>query len=72
VFLIKAYTVGYTLDLVQTAGSTTGIGANVTRYAFPAILSGFYSPHPHSVVAYLRFRLGAGKPDGQHSMNMPM
>jgi hypothetical protein len=37
----------------------TGIGANATRYAFPPLLRGFYSPHPHSVIVYLRFRLGA-------------
>lgn len=59
VFLVKAYTVGYTLDLIRSAGSTTGIGANVTRYAFPPILQGFYGAHPHSVIVYLRFRLGA-------------
>jgi hypothetical protein len=59
VFLIKAYTAGYTLDLIRSGSSTTGIGANVTRYAFPTILRGFYGAHPHSAIVYLRFRLGA-------------
>jgi hypothetical protein len=59
VFLVKAYTLGYILDVLRTNSSTTGLGANVTRYSFPAILQGFYSPHPHSVIVYLRFRLGA-------------
>jgi hypothetical protein len=71
VFLVKAYTLGYTFDVIRAASSTTGIGANVTRYTFPSILQGFYSPHPHSVIVYLRFRLGANSGD-QHHMNMPM
>jgi hypothetical protein len=72
VFLVKAYTLGYTFDVIRAAGSTTGIGANVTRYTFPSILQGFYSPHPHSVVVYLRFRLGANNGGNEHHMNMPM
>lgn len=59
VFPVKAYTLGYTFDMFRGAWSTTGIGANATRYAFPPLLRGFYSPHPHSVIVYLRFRLGA-------------
>jgi len=59
VFLVEAYTAGYTFDLIRSATSTTGIGANVTRYIFPTILRGFYGAHPHSVIVYLRFRLGA-------------
>jgi hypothetical protein len=59
VFLVKAYTAGYTFDVLQNAIGVTGIGANATRYAFPPLLRGFYSPHPHSVIVYLRFRLGA-------------
>jgi hypothetical protein len=59
VFLVKAYTAGYTFDLFQGAAGATGIGVNATRYAFPPLLRGFYSAHPHSVIVYLRFRLGA-------------
>jgi hypothetical protein len=58
VFLVKAYTAGYTFDVIRSANSTTGIGVNATRYAFPPILRGFYGAHPHSVIVYLRFRLG--------------
>jgi hypothetical protein len=56
VFQIKAYTAGYTFDVVKTAHMTTGVGANVTRYGVPAILRGFYGSHPHAVLVYLRAR----------------
>jgi hypothetical protein len=58
VFRVKAYTAGYTFDFLRLAKTNTGIGANVTRYGFPAILRGFYGPHPHSVMVFLRTRLG--------------
>jgi len=58
VFPVKAYTAGYTLDIVRTSSSTTGIGINATRYAFPPLLRSFYGAHPHSVIVYLRMRLG--------------
>jgi hypothetical protein len=54
VFRVRAYTVGYTMDILPQVG----IGANATRYQFPAILKGFYGDHPHSVIVYLRARLG--------------
>ncbi|MGH7485095.1 MAG: hypothetical protein ACRD3J_31185 [Thermoanaerobaculia bacterium] len=59
VFPVKAYTLGYTFDVLKSSWNTTGIGANATRYAFPSLLRGFYGPHPHSVIVYLRVRLGA-------------
>lgn len=58
VFPVKAYTLGYTLDLLQGSWSATGIGANATRYAFSPLLRGFYGSHPHSVIVYLRVRIG--------------
>jgi len=58
VFLVKAYTVGYTVDVLRNSWSTTGIGANATRYTFPDLLRGFYGQHPHAVIVYLRVRLG--------------
>jgi hypothetical protein len=67
VFPVKAYTLGYTMDVLQASWSTTGIGVNATRYAFPSILRGFYGSHPHSVIVYLRVRLGV-----QQQMNRPM
>ena len=63
VFLVKAYTAGYTLDVLRDSWSTTGIGVNATRYAFPPLLRGFYGAHPHSVIVYVRMRLG-----GEHQM----
>lgn len=71
VFLVNAYTLGYTFDVLRMADSTTGIGANVTRYAFPTILQGFYGQHPHSILVYLRFRLGADDRGNPHA-NMHM
>ncbi|HJT17288.1 MAG TPA: hypothetical protein VJ853_07865 [Thermoanaerobaculia bacterium] len=54
IFRVRAYTVGYTFDVVHNIG----VGIDATRYAFPAILNGFYGSHPHSVVVFLRGRLG--------------
>ena len=59
VFRVHAYTLGYTTDLVRTSYGQIGIGANATRYQFPAILNGFYGEHPHSVIVFLRARLGS-------------
>jgi hypothetical protein len=59
VFRVRAYTLGYTTDLVRTSYGQLGVGANATRYQFPAILNGFYGEHPHSVIVYLRARLGS-------------
>jgi len=58
VFRVKAYTIGYTVDLVRTAYGQIGLGANATRYQYPVLLNGFYGEHPHTVLVYLRGRLG--------------
>ena len=58
VFRVKAYTIGYTIDVVRSAYGQIGLGANATRYQYPALLNGFYGEHPHSVIVYLRARLG--------------
>ena len=55
VFRVQATTVGYTFDLVRNVG----IGANVTSYRFPTILDGFYGAKPHSVIVFVRGRIGA-------------
>jgi hypothetical protein len=65
VFLIHAYTAGYTIDLLRTGWTRTGVGANVTWYRFPPILNGFYGEHPHSVLVFIRARLG-GKMEMDH------
>jgi hypothetical protein len=59
VFRVRAYTIGYSADVFQSAYGRLGIGANATRYQFPAILTGFYGQSPHTVTVYLRGRLGA-------------
>jgi hypothetical protein len=58
VFRVQATTVGYSYDLLQRHWGSLGAGANVTSYQFPAILEGFYGPHPHAVLAFLHARLG--------------
>jgi len=58
VFRVDAYTLGYTLDLLYAAHTTTGLGATATRYQMPALLQPFYGQHPHSVMVFLRTRLG--------------
>src|SRR5258708_15058200 len=52
VFRVKAYTLGYTLDVMRTSYGQIGLGANATRYQFPALLNGFYVDHPHNVIVY--------------------
>src|SRR5438552_1709336 len=59
VFRVRAYTIGYTTDILRAASAQFGIGANATRYQFPTILNGFYGAHPHSVMIFLRVRLGS-------------
>jgi hypothetical protein len=59
VFRVHAYTIGYSADLLRMSYGTLGMGANATRYQFPTILTGFYGQHPHSVIVFLRGRLGA-------------
>jgi hypothetical protein len=59
VFRVKAYTIGYTVDVIRGAYGQIGIGANATRYQYPAILNGFYGENPHTVMVFLRGRLGA-------------
>jgi hypothetical protein len=58
VFRVEAYTLGYTFDVLHAARTTTGLGATATRYRFPALLQPFYGEHPHSVMVFLRTRLG--------------
>lgn len=61
VFRVRAYTIGYTADVLRTSIARFGVGANATRYQFPALLNGFYGEHPHAVIVYLRARLGAAR-----------
>jgi hypothetical protein len=59
VFRVRAFTTGYSVDVLKSALGTVSLGANATRYQFPAVLNGFYGEHPHTVYAFLRMRLGA-------------
>jgi hypothetical protein len=54
VFRVDAVTYGYTLDLWRALG----VGANVTSYHFPPVLKGFYGSRPHSVIVFVRGRVG--------------
>jgi hypothetical protein len=69
VFRVHAYTAGYTLDVIRTGWMRSGVGANVTWYRFPPILNGFYGERPHSVVVFVRARLG-GKATEMDHMHM--
>jgi hypothetical protein len=59
IFRVKAFTVGYTIDVLRMRSAQFGIGADATRYQFPSILNGFYGSHPHSIVVFARVRLGS-------------
>src|SRR5258708_37801458 len=60
VFRVKAYTIGYTLDVMRTSYGQIGLGANATRDQLPVLLNGFSGEHPDSVTAYLRATIGSG------------
>jgi hypothetical protein len=56
-FRIRAYTAGYTRDIVTFSGIETGLGANVTAYGIPPAITPYYGEHPWGVNLYLRLRL---------------
>jgi hypothetical protein len=70
VFRIQAYTAGYTFDFLHTKTFRTGLGANVTWYRIPPLLTLFYGEKPHAVMVYLRARLGGSMMDSMPGMHM--
>jgi hypothetical protein len=61
---VDAYTVGYLRDFDLIGGLKTGIGVDLTAYAFPETLKAAYGSGPVSVHGFLRLRWGA--PSGAH------
>jgi hypothetical protein len=58
-FRIKAFTAGYTRDLRSFGKLTAGIGANVSAYAIPDVLTPYYGDRPWGATVFLKFRLQA-------------
>jgi hypothetical protein len=65
---IDAYTVGYMRDFDVLAGLKTGVGLDVTLYAFPASLKAAYGDTPVSLHGFLRLRWG--RAHGAHGHEM--
>ena len=55
---VLAFTGGYLREFPLVRGLDTGVGADVTLYAFPSSLDPVYSASPLSVHAFLRLRWG--------------
>jgi hypothetical protein len=69
-FRIKALTVGYSRDVVETGVITGAAGANVTGYSIPAALKPYYGNNSHSLLLFVRLRAHGGGMHGMHSMQM--
>jgi hypothetical protein len=69
VFRVEAYTAGYTFDFLHTRSFRTGVGANVTWYRMPPLLTLFYGEKPHAVIVYLRARLGGSMMESMPGMD---
>ena len=66
---IKALTVGYSRDVINTASFTGALGANVTAYAIPDSIKADYGS-PHSIYIFIRLRGGSTGMHDMHSMHM--
>jgi hypothetical protein len=53
---IQAYTAGYDHDFPMVPGLSTALGAQVTFYGKPDILTPIYSQHPMGVILFIRVR----------------
>jgi hypothetical protein len=60
---VTSFTLGYTRDLILVPGLRSGIGANVTGYAFDDALKPSYGNRPFGVSVFIRLRLdGSARP----------
>lgn len=57
-FRVKAFTLGYTRDVLVGRDATAGLGANFTTYSIPAAVQPYYGIRPWGILMYLRVRLG--------------
>jgi hypothetical protein len=53
---VQAYTGGYDHEIAHVSHITTAIGAQVTFYGVPNVLTPFYGKHPLGAVVFLRVR----------------
>jgi hypothetical protein len=56
-FNVNAFTLGYTRDIPLLRNVQSGLGFNVTTYAFDDVLKPYYGAHPWGVNVFARFRL---------------
>jgi Cu/Ag efflux protein CusF len=63
-FRIKALTLGYSRDVINTGFIAAALGANVTAYSIPAAIKPSYGRKPNSFYIFLRLRGSASA----HSM----
>ena len=71
VFAIKALTLGYSRDVLNTNAISGAVGANVTAYSIPSALEPLYGKSPHSLYVFFRLRArGADMHSMHHSMHM--
>jgi hypothetical protein len=66
-FRVKALTLGYSRDLVDTRVFTGALGTNVTLYSIPRALESAYGS-PHSLYVFMRLRLRGAATHDMHSM----
>lgn len=59
-FRIGAYTAGYTRDIGTFKMIATGVGANASVYALPAVIKPYYGERPWGINIFLRCRLKPG------------
>jgi Cu/Ag efflux protein CusF len=64
-FRIKAWTIGYSRDVIKTGFLAGAVGANITGYSIPSAIKPYYG-NPHSFYVFLRLR---GHGDGMHDMH---
>jgi hypothetical protein len=66
---IGAFTVGGVRDILSRRGFEGGVGADITLYATPALLTPSYGAHPVSWQVF--FRLRPSEHRSEHMVNMP-
>jgi Cu/Ag efflux protein CusF len=54
-FRVKALTIGYSRDVINTGSLAGAVGANVTGYSIPSAIKPYYG-NPHSFYVFLRVR----------------
>jgi hypothetical protein len=58
---IKALTLGYSRDLLETRAIVGALGANVTLYSIPAAIKPDYGSSPRSYYVFMRVRGRGGR-----------